>query len=247
MAIPASVILYVNWGNGQPLSGSTYTAVTPDVPNSHTFTFNSSASLTQDNNSPWNGQYLANLASGVRNITSTVSSSTVNTTSGRVYVEAAPQSTNSSTMFQFQSTNVLNGRVRVIRTSGGDMSVEGLHANDGAYETVSLGTYPTNPFGLEIIYDFNNSTANQRLRARVWTLGNAAGSFVDAGSTGGGASTSDAFTSLSMGDSNNGTTGLYIGRIAFSNSTSEDLSSLSEGSASITKQAAAYYRMMRSR
>ena len=232
MAIPASVTLYVNWTNGQPLSSGTYTAVTPDKPNAHTWSFASGATLAQDNNSPWNGRYLANVGASFEHaVTSTVSSSTVQATSGRFYFECTAWSPSGSvTQFALLATSPENGRIRVRNVSGN--IVVGFDWNGfGSFAEVNLGTRPTNPYAVEVIYDSNNGTANQRLRARMWELSGSAGSFTNATSTGGGAATTDQFTSLYVGDNDgNGTPSLQYGRVAFSNDTTEDLSNLDESS-----------------
>lgn len=225
MAIPASVILYANWDNGT----GTYTAASPDVPNAHSWTM-SNVTKAVESASPWNGQTIVTLNAWNSNVSTTLSSSTMQATSGRVLVEMDEQDPTFYRIMRFSATDANNGDLWVVK-SGGNLKVMARWNGDTSTAEVSLGTYPTVPFAVEFIYDLNNGTANQRLRARTWNIGSSAGSMNNATSTAGSAATSDQFTSFNMApDGEMG--GFAIGRIAVSNSTSEDLSNLSEGGGS---------------
>lgn len=235
-----AVTLHVDWTNGQPLSGGTYTANTPDIPDNHTYTF-SNAVLTQDNDAPWNGKYLADLSTSVRSVTTTVSGTTVANAAGRFCIKCEPLTENTK-QFEAKNDSVLNGLLRVSRVAG-NLEVLSLCNNDGQSNTVALGTYPTGPFAVEVIYDFNNATANQRLRARSWLLSGSPGTFTDATSTSGGASTNSAFTSIKLG-SDDTSLGLMYGRVTFSDDITEDLSSYSESTQSNAPRAVHQLKLM---
>jgi hypothetical protein len=101
---------------------------------------------------------------------------------------------------------------------------------DGQSVTVNLGSYTAGTATVvEIIWDTNNATASQRLRARRWTLGGSPPSFSDT-ATSSTAGTQDQQTSLQLGNS---TTGYEIqfGRIIVSDDIAEDLSAVTEGEA----------------
>jgi len=230
MAIPASVTLYVRWTNGQPLSGTTYTAVAPDVPVGHTYTFNNSASLAVEAGSPWNGQYLAQLDTGTRFLSSTVSSSTVQATSGRILIEVAPLTVSTGlneNYFRLYATTSNNGEVRVRNSTTDTVNVLGYWSG-GNQVNVSLGAEPSNPFNVEIIYDTNNATASLRMRARMWEIGSSVPSFTDIGA-GSVQNTTDQFTTVEYGDGG-GAAGLKANRLIISNDITEDLSAVTESS-----------------
>jgi len=230
MAIPASVTLYVRWTNGQPLSGTTYTAVAPDVPVSHTWTAVNGATLGTDPDAPWSGQYLAEL-DGNNRMSTTVSSATVATTTGRFYIESEGGPNANGDLLLVSPTTINNGRVRIRKTGGGNLLVN-CATNGGANSAeVDLGTYPTGAYAVEVIYDIANGTAANRLQARTYAVGGSPPAFTTI--TGGSlpSGTTDQFTSLNIGD-NTGwdNSGLKVNRIAFSNSITEDLSNLTESS-----------------
>lgn len=231
MAIPASVTLYVRWTNGQPLSGTTYTANTPDVPDAHTWTAVNGATLGTDADAPWSGQYMAEL-DGNNRMDTTVSSATVQATTGRFYIEAEGGPNANGDLLLVAPTTVNNGRVRVRKTGGGNLLVN-CSTNGGANSAeVDLGAYPTGDYAVEVIYDITNGTAANRLQARTYGVGDTPPSFTTI--TGGSlpSGTTDQYTSVIVGD-NTGwdNSGLKVNRIAFSNDTTEDLSNLSEGGA----------------
>lgn len=227
MAIPASVLLYANWVNGT----GTYTAATPDKPNAHSYTFNASASIATEAAAPWNGQSLAQLNSGTMNVTSTLSSATVQVTSGRFFYEATPIGAAGNGfnlhIFKIVAATSANGEFRVRRSSSGEIHVDGFW-NGAQQVDANLGAESSNPYCVEVIYDTNNATAADRLKARTWDKSGSAGSFTTYGA-GSAQSASDQFTTLNLGMSGTGTPNLKIGRIAISNDIAEDLSNLDEG------------------
>jgi len=226
MPIPASVILYVNWGNGT-FSSPTYTADTPDVPDAHTWGFANSGTVQVEAGSPWNGQSVAYLPNYNSNVSSTLTSATMQATSGRVLIEVNTADVTFYKFARFSATNAANGVIWFVK-SGGNLLVRAEWNGSGSTAEVSLGTYPTAEYIVEYIYDFNNGTANQRLRARTWSIGGSAGSMNNATSTAGSAATSDQFTSFNaMPDGE--IPGLKFGRIMVSDDTAEDLSAVSEG------------------
>lgn len=225
MSIPASVTLYANWVHGT-LSAGTYTQASPEVPNGHTWTFTNSTKAVHSE-SPWNGQTLAEITSWNSSITTTVSSSTVQATSGRFLLEFNELDSGGYVLFMLRATTEINAHIWALK-SAGNLKVQAGWNNDTASAEVDLGTYPTGDFALEIIYDFNNATSSQRLRARTWAIGGSPGSMVN-GTALGSAAAGDQFTSFTYAyDGESG--GLHTGRAIFSNSTSEDLSLVSESS-----------------
>jgi hypothetical protein len=224
MAIPASVLFYTNWEHGSLVS-TTYTQATPEIPNAHTWTF--AGTIDVDSGSPWNGQSLANFTEHWSKKASTVvSSATASTTSGRLLVEVDETADASSTVFRLAGDGVV---LLASYSAAGDLIVYS-HAN-GAAQTneINMDEWPDQPFALEIIYEFDNATADQRLRARAWTVGGTPGSFVDSTSTFGNAANGAEFTALALGY-NDGFKG-KIGRFILSNSITEDLSAVTESDA----------------
>jgi hypothetical protein len=127
--------------------------------------------------------------------------------------------------FVVNATTASNGRIRVRRNTG-NLVIDFAWDGNNNFVSVSLGTFPTNPFAVEVIYDATNATDSLKLRARAWDIGATAGSFTNTGDTATDLAT-DEFTALSLNDGNQA--GPKFGRIAFSNDTTEDLSNLSEG------------------
>lgn len=228
MPIPASVLLYANWGNGT----GTYTAATPDVPNGHTYSFNAGATIGVEAAAPWSGQSLADLSAGVRNVSSTVSAATAQATSGRYFFECVPMGSgangNNCNAFSLYATVDSNGNIRTRRSSAGDTQVLGYWSG-GFQAQVDLGAESANPYCVEVIYDTTNGTDTLRLRARMWDVGGSAPAFTNCGAGAASAAT-DQFTTLRLGDDGNGTGALKVGRIAISNDIAEDLSALDESS-----------------
>src|SRR5574343_118652 len=106
-----AVLLYVNWDNGT-LSSGTYTAATPDIPNGHTYTFANSATVGVDNDSPWSGQTLAELTAWNKSVSATLSSSTMQATSGRIYVEWEGELENAgASILYLAPTSANNGKI----------------------------------------------------------------------------------------------------------------------------------------
>lgn len=229
MSIPASVGLYIDWKNGS----GTYTAATPDKPNGHSFTFDNST-IDVEAAAPWNGQKLATLTSWNSAITSTISSAVVSTTSGRFLVEidSTAYSGADHLIMVRHLANEFLGHFWAQRVGGTNLRVSMSWNSESSIAEVDLGTYPTTAFALEIIYDATNATANQRLRARVWSIGGSPGAFVDATYTFGPSGTMSEFTQLRLGEGEQG--GLRFGRVIASNSITEDLSLVSEASPAAT-------------
>jgi len=228
MAIPASVGLYVNWGNGS-YSSPTYTAATPDKPNGQTWTKTGTGfSLAVDNDSPWNGQtcvFVTNLYNDT--ISTTVTSSEV-ATSGRFLLEMQ-DGTFGRTQFYINATDANNGQIAVFNEGGGGtLRVQMGWNGNSKTAYVDLGTYPTGAFCLEVIYDPQNATESLRLRARTWTLGGSPGSFNNTGSTTGTSVAMDQPTLVQFGENTDG----QLGRVIISNDISEDLSNVTEDSGS---------------
>lgn len=233
MSLPASTTLYVRWTNGQPLSGTTYTHAGADVPGSHTWTAQNGATLGTDADSPWNGQYLAEL-DGNNRMDSTVSSSTVPTTTGRFYIEAEGGPNANGDLIRFEPTTANNGRVRVKKTGGGNMLVN-ITMNGGAeVAEVDLGTYPTGAYAVEVIYDTTNGTAANRLQARTYAVGGSPPSMTTI--TGGSISSAatDQYVILYVGDNTGWDNSLLkVNRVLFVSDTTEDLSAVTETSVSV--------------
>ena len=75
MALPASITLYTNWDHGT-LASWEFSHEAPNIPN--TFTWDASGSILQDNDAPWNGQYLFDATVNWHDgLSATVSSATV--------------------------------------------------------------------------------------------------------------------------------------------------------------------------
>jgi hypothetical protein len=245
MAIPASVTLYTNWVHGALVS-TTYTQATPEIPNAHTWTFD--GSIAAEAASPWNGQYLADFTADWNDhAVTTVSASTFAASAGRLLVEVQTGAADYPRILT-ASAAIPSYGLLLVRNVGGNLQIS-LDWNDYNHlAEVNLGTFPTSPFALEIIYDTLNATRAQRLQARVWAIGGTPpGSFTAAGYTWGGSSVAtNQFTSLSLGTSDD-TSNVLIGRVIVSNSITEDLSAASEsGAASIvpilTRQYASHWK-----
>jgi hypothetical protein len=99
------------------------------------------------------------------------------------------------------------------------------------YREITFAAFPSNPFALEFLWDTNNGTATQRLRARYWDIGSSAGAFVDSNGGGGGASATDQPVEIRLGQPNDALVTTRIGRIIVSDDITEDLSAVSEGGA----------------
>jgi len=213
------------------LSGGTYTAVAPDVPVAHTYTFGASAALVVDNDSPWDGQYLADLDVAYNSyVTSTLSSATMQATSGRVYIEGEGKpNSGGSELLRLAPTTALNGRVKV-EPNGTNMRVAFTVDGGNEQAEVDLGTWPASPYAVEIIYDRGAATANERLRARTWALSGSPGSFVNSSPTIS-SGTTDQYTLLQLNYSGDtpDSSPLQVNRIIISNDPAEDLSAVSEG------------------
>lgn len=228
MSIPASVNLYVDWDNGT-YSSPTYTAAAPDVPVSHTYTFTNATRATEAG-SPWNGQWLVTLNNYAAKVESTVSSATVATTSGRFLAEFGGTFTAGYDILDVRNVaSQLDGMIRVQHTGGGNLQIVLTFNSDGSSNEVNLGTFPSVPFAVEVIYDSTNATANQRLRARTWSIGGSAGSMNNSTANTGSAAATAEFTLLKLGGDE--LNALKIGRVMFSDDIAEDLSVVSEGSA----------------
>jgi hypothetical protein len=230
MAIPATVQFYTNWLSANLSGGVTYTTVAPEKPVSHVLTFDSDVTLGSAGGAPWlTGQEIADLDNHfTANISSTLSSATIQASSGRMYVEFNPTTATAQMLFKVEAATPANGRVRIRIDSGGNVTVQSLCA--GGDGLVDLGAESTNPYAVEIIYDTNNATRSQRLRARMWDLGGTPPSFSDNTDSFSSASTTDQFTYLQVGDGGDVSTGFKSGRIAISDDITQDLSDLTEGS-----------------
>lgn len=225
-----TVLFNVDWDSGT-LASTTYTLAPPEVPNGHTLTTGAS-SVYSEAASPWSGQWVAEPSFATPwKITSTVSASTIQATSGRLLIQMNPTTSSGANINLFDARDSVTGdRLNLYMRNSDTHLVAHTERNGGAaFADIDLGAYPAVAHNVELIYDFNNATANQRARARVWNIGGSAGSFTDATSTSGSAGTTAQFNSLTMGDENNGSTALKIGKIFFSDSITEDLSALLSG------------------
>jgi hypothetical protein len=227
MAIPASVIFYTNWGLGSLVS-ETYTQATPEVPNSHTWTFKGSIAAVAG--SPWNGQYLADFsASWSDGAQTTVSSATAQATYGRLLVEVAAFPTNGRRIFSLETINS-NERLRISRNDSANLFLMFEHG-ESKYAELDMGAFPTLPAAIEVIYDSNNATAANRLQCRTFAIGGTPGAFSTATGTSGSASTTSQFISVGLAEMGNADTSSKFGRVIVSNSMTEDLSQVTEAAA----------------
>lgn len=228
MPIPASVLTYINWLPAN-LSGATYTTVAPEKPASVTWTFAGSAAIYASS-APWpGGQELVDLNnSGSDAVERTISASDMQATSGRIMIEMEPATVDSVIPWRAEAATVGNGRFRVRRDGSGNLTVTLEYSGFGGLCDVQLGAFPTVAFAVEAIYDLGNATRSQRLRARTWSIGGSPGAFTDNSEPTSASGTTDQFVTTSFGDG--GAPGLAIGRVAFSNDITEDLSNLDEGS-----------------
>jgi hypothetical protein len=230
MAIPTSVLLYTNWLSANLSGGVTYTTVAPEKPVGHVLTFDSDVTLGSGGGAPWlTGQEIADMDNHFSAaITSTLSAATAQASSGRIYAEFNPTTAVSQVFLRLEAATFSNGRVRIQINGAGNVLVGSLCT--GGDGLVDLGTESANPYAVEIIYDTNNATRSQRLRARMWDLGGTPPAFSDNSDVASSAATTDQFTYLQVGDGGDVSTGMKSGRIAISNSITEDLSNLTEGS-----------------
>ena len=228
MAIPASVTLYTNWVHGALVS-TTYTQATPEIPNAQTWTFVGSRAV--ESASPWNGQTLADFtAAWNHHAVTTVSASTFAASAGRLLIEVDTMADNHR-ILNVTAASVSNGLLRVERAAG-NLVVSLAWNNYNNAATVDLGTFPTSPFALEVIYDSLNQTRAERLKARTWTIGGTPPvAFTNATSTDGGSRVAtDQFRSLKFGNPDSDSF-IRVGRLIVSNSMTEDLSVASEDGA----------------
>jgi hypothetical protein len=242
MAIPASVLFYTNWDHGT-LASSQFTHAAPNIPSDFVWG-TANGSIVQDNNSPWNGQYLFDAsANWSHQIGATLSSATIQASSGRLLVEV-DQAPISGGILQLLASNSSNGLISVTRNAAGELNVSLDWRGWGSHNEINFGAVPAVPFAVELIYDTQNSTVAQRLRGRIWNIGSAAGSF-GTSSGSGSAATTDQFVTL-VGSSQENQ--CIYGRIIISNSTTEDLSAVtiaSESDTSVLPVVQYYYNHQR--
>jgi len=224
MAIPASVLLYTNWDHGTLASGQ-FSHAAPNIPN--TFTWDTaSGSIIQDNDTPWNGQYLFDSSvNWYDGLFATLTSATVQATSGRLLVEVDSFGVDNSPILGLYASNRSNGSLNIRRESGNVNVGLAWDGWNGA-NVVALGAMPSVPFAIEVIYNTQHATANQRLQARMWNIGSTPGSFNNSSTSDGSAANTDQFISLYLADPGNNPTNSIFGRVIISNSTTEDLSAI---------------------
>lgn len=222
MSIPASVTLYANWVHGSLVS-TTYTQDTPEVPDAFTWTFD--GSITVESASPWNGQSLADFTSAFKYTEATLTSTEIQATSGRFLIEFEPPTGTGDAIFTTIRSATSQDYIYVRRVSG-ELIVEGSRNYSAGFGSINLGTFPTGANTVEVIYDFNNGTGADRVKARTWAVGGSAGSFSTCSWSGSGGTTQQ-WNYITLGfDLRN-----RYGRVIVSNSTSEDLSAVSEDAA----------------
>jgi hypothetical protein len=220
------VTLYTNWGHGTLASGQ-YSHASPEVPATFTWGAVHGAQVV-DNDPPWNGQTLLDIGTvWYGRAEAVVSSATAQATSGRLLLEVDSSTTANSPILHLGAANNSHGLLRIEHRSDGTIYTDFQWGGWAGYNIVNLGAVPTVPFAVEIIYDSNNATANQRLRARMWNIVDTPGSFSDSSQADGNAGTTDQFTTVLLGSGNDWTRHI-LGRLIISNSTTEDLSLVSE-------------------
>ena len=226
--MPASVTFYVNWVDGTD-TGTNYVTNTPEVPDAFTLAIQNS-NIEVAAGAPWNGQPLLDVANnavdGVE--TSSLTSAELAPTSARLLFEFEPWTEYFGTPALEIRDSGFNFRMRVYRMSSApDYLRIQFQWNGGFNENfVDFSSFPSNPFALEIIYDTNNATANQRLRARFWGIGSSAPSFTNSTSTSGSAASSEQPTYMDIARYNSDTITTRLGRIIFSDDITQDLSVL---------------------
>jgi hypothetical protein len=234
MAIPASVLLYTNWKNAN-FSTPMYTQVSPEKPVGFVWTTHNSVTIG-DGADPWPaGQEVCDLDNhAAGQVYATVSPATVPASAGRICVELSPSSgVGTGYIWGMNATNDQNFRLRLQRTSSGDLNLSFRFNATNSTNDIALGAEPANKYKIEMIYDSQNATGSLRLRARPWLIGGSPGSFVDSTPSGAAAAT-DQPTSIYFSDAQNGPyTGLEAGRVAVSNDIAEDLSNLTEGAGGV--------------
>lgn len=131
----------------------------------------------------------------------------------------------SQPFFGIHAATAANGEY-IARIGGGNMVVRGRW-NSGQEDEVGLGTAITEePIWIEIKWDMTLGTANQRLQARMWALGDSPGSFQLCSGAHSYASI-DAFTTLRIG--NPGNTAAYrYGHIIVSDDPDDDLTAYTD-------------------
>jgi len=147
-------------------------------------------------------------------------------TSGRLMFqfEDVPSPTDLRQLFLLQGTNNWSDRIRITRSGSNILVSARWNVSETATVTVSD---PGGAVQMEVIYDFNNGTAANRLRARSYSVGASAGTFTDTADAGSAAANAQQWILLRLGDEEN-PIGASYGKVALCNSTSEDLSNLTE-------------------
>jgi hypothetical protein len=241
MAIPASVGLYTNWVHGTITnSGSDdyYTQASPEIPNGYVVLVKDS-NVEVESASPWSGQTLLDCANHWYDgaYWSGLTSAEITATQGRLLIEVDTfgSANNGKLVMHLEATDNTNFRIRVWRNAGSPdyMRVFLQWNGNGSEADVVFSAFPSNPFNLEFLWDTNNSTANQRLRARYWEIGSSVPSFTDATATTGTAGTTDQPTKIFIAEYENDTVTARYGRLIVSDDITEDLSAVSEGGADL--------------
>jgi hypothetical protein len=230
MAIPASVLTYINWQN--TVSGGNYTTSSPERVASTAWAINGASTVTE-NDSPWNGARLLDCsASWSHGMEKTdCSSSDIQATSGRFLLEFEPIAGGllPDSTAQPKIANAADTQWVLVRhqNDGADrLQVALYRATDQQYSELFL-TYPTVAAVVEVKYDFNAVDSANWLQARVWNYGASPGSFT-AGTPNGTRSTTDQFTYIGFSEPGNGDGRQRYGRFIISNDYNEDLSQVSE-------------------
>jgi hypothetical protein len=225
-----TVLFHIDWDSGTAVS-TTYTMATPEVPNAHTVTTNPSGVINQEMAAPWNGQWLCDTGAFWYSVAyAALSSATMQATSGRILAQFDPPTAQGQIWDMRYVANRLDGMINIGRNAGGNLIGSAVWNNDGSAASLDAGAMPTNPFNLEIIYDFNNATAGLRFRWRVWDVGASPGAFNDATTTSGPAGTSSQFDQVTLGDGQNNVMNTFVGKVYISDDITEELSALLGGS-----------------
>jgi hypothetical protein len=248
MAIPASVLTYINWKDANLSGGVTYTTVAPEKPVGLALTFDSDNTIVASGGAPWLvGQEIVDLDNHFTcEITGTISAAHMQATQGRVMWEINPGTTTGSSypMTTLSAAVAANGRVRVSNTAS-DTVLAAVSWNGGNATDIDLGAEPSVPYAVEIIYDTNNATRSQRMFARMWELGSTPPAFTDNSADAfSAAGTTDEFVSFGIGTGGSLVTDWKMGRIAISNDMAEDLSDLDEGAGAAGPAIGAIYRFI---
>lgn len=243
-----TITFHQDWDVGT-LSSGTYTQAPPEAPNAHTWTFANNAAITAGG-SAWASQSYVDLSAqwNAKAYTTVGATQWPNTATGGFRFLITASVTNAAGGEIYQVDNGGAQKFRILITSGGGLRIYYDYNGSDAHDMDFVAGTPTRdgtPWYLEVIYDPQNATASQRLRARWWyVVGGSPPSSWTASVQYGTIQTRSQFTNARI-DGEQSASGLRVARIWVSDDITEDLSLLTVESAAKIARNMHLNRMMR--